>query len=35
MDIKLGKTGEKLDPELFNTIAQQVARRVAGDDKPD
>ena len=26
MDIKLSKTGEKLDPELFNTVAQQFAQ---------
>lgn len=32
MDIKLSKTGEKLDPELFNTVAQQAAQRIAGDD---
>jgi CRISPR-associated protein Csm2 len=32
MDIKLGKSGEKLDPELFNTIAHQAAKRIAGDD---
>jgi hypothetical protein len=29
MEIKLSKTGEKLDPELFNTVAQQAARRIA------
>ncbi|WP_305908202.1 type III-A CRISPR-associated protein Csm2 [Methylomarinum sp. Ch1-1] len=33
MDIKLGKPGEKLDPELFNSIAQQAAKRIAGDDR--
>ncbi len=32
MNIKLSKTGDKLDPELFNTVAQQVAQRIAGDD---
>jgi CRISPR-associated protein Csm2 len=32
MDIKLSKTGEKLDPELFNTVAQQFAQRIAGND---
>jgi CRISPR-associated protein Csm2 len=32
MDIKLSKTGEKLDPDLFNTVAQQAAQRIAGDD---
>ncbi|NOT11628.1 MAG: type III-A CRISPR-associated protein Csm2 [Methylococcaceae bacterium] len=32
MDIKLSKTGDKLDPDLFNTVAQGVARRIAGDD---
>ena len=32
MDIKIGKTDGKLDSELFNSIAQQAARRVAGDD---
>ena len=32
MDIKLCKTEEKLDPELFNTVDQQAAQRIAGDD---
>ena len=29
MDIKLSKTGEKLDPELFNGIARNEAKKVA------
>jgi CRISPR-associated protein Csm2 len=29
MDIKIGKTGEKLDPELFNIIAKTAAKEVA------
>jgi CRISPR-associated protein Csm2 len=29
MDIKLSKTGEKLDPELFNGIAKNAAQKVA------
>ena len=29
MEIKLGKTGEKLDPELFNSIAKHAAKEVA------
>ena len=29
MDIKLSKTGEKLDPELFNGIAKNAAKEVA------
>jgi CRISPR-associated protein Csm2 len=29
MDIKLSKTGEKLDPELFNGIARNAAKEVA------
>ncbi len=29
MDIKLSKTDEKLDPELFNGIAKQAAEEVA------
>ncbi|MCL7421624.1 MAG: type III-A CRISPR-associated protein Csm2 [Methylobacter sp.] len=29
MDIKLSKTGEKLDPELFNAIARNAAQKVA------
>jgi CRISPR-associated protein Csm2 len=32
MDIKLTKTEKKLDPELFNTIAQDWAREIAGND---
>jgi len=32
MDIKLTKTEKKLDPELFNTIAQQWAKEIAGND---
>ncbi len=34
MDIKLGKTDKKLDPELFNSVAKEAARMVAcGSDK--
>jgi CRISPR-associated protein Csm2 len=29
MDIKLSKTGDKLDPELFNVIAKNAAQKVA------
>jgi len=29
MDIKLTKTDNKLDPELFNTVAKQAAEKVA------
>lgn len=29
MNIKLSKTGEKLDPELFNGIAKDAAKEVA------
>ena len=29
MDIKLSKTGDKLDPELFNGIAKNAAEKVA------
>jgi CRISPR-associated protein Csm2 len=29
MDIKLGKAGEKLDPELFNSVAKSAAVSVA------
>ena len=32
MDIKLTKTEKKLDPELFNTIAQDWAKEIAGND---
>ncbi len=32
MDIKIGKPGEKIDPELFNSIALQAAKRIAGED---
>ncbi|WP_064039010.1 type III-A CRISPR-associated protein Csm2 [Methylomonas koyamae] len=32
MEIKIGKTDGKLDPELFNSVAHQAARRIAGDD---
>jgi CRISPR-associated protein Csm2 len=29
MNIKLSKTGEKLDPDLFNTVAKDAAQTVA------
>jgi CRISPR-associated protein Csm2 len=29
MNIKLGKTDKKLDPELFNSVAQEAAKTVA------
>ncbi len=32
MDIKLTKTNNKLDPELFNTVAQEWAKEIAGND---
>lgn len=32
MDINIGKPGEKIDPELFNSIALRAAKRIAGDD---
>lgn len=32
MDFTLSKTDEKLNPDLFNTIAQKVAQRISGDD---
>ena len=32
MDIKLTKTEKKLDPELFNTIAKDWAKEIAGND---
>jgi CRISPR-associated protein Csm2 len=32
MDFKISKSGEKLDPELFNNVAKHEARRIAGDD---